>query len=153
MKTKFASAVCAMVIAFLFACFCTGCENGSNEKPSGVYDPSNSDYIIEDWRRENMIFDTEKLFAKKPKYERIEIPALPENMTAIKFEAEGYRGEEHTYPFAVIGKPLTPAPEGGYPAIVLVHGGAGQVYPEWVKYWTDKGYVAIAPDMFGNMLD
>jgi dienelactone hydrolase len=46
-----------------------------------------------------------------------------------------------------------PMPTGGYPAIVLVHGGAGQVYTDWIEYWTDKGYVAIALDIFSNMLD
>ena len=30
--------------------------------------------------------------------------------------------------FAFIGKPKTPAPKGGYPAIVLAHGGGGISY-------------------------
>lgn len=53
--------------------------------------------------------------------------------------------------FAFMGKPKTTRPKNGYPAVVLVHGGDGCAYFEWVKKWTDKGYVAIAPDFDGNM--
>ena len=52
--------------------------------------------------------------------------------------------------FAFIGKPNTPMPEGGYPAIVLAHGGAGIAYFEWVEHWVSRGYVAIAPDLGGH---
>ena len=52
--------------------------------------------------------------------------------------------------FAFIGVPDTPKPLGGYPAVVLVHGGDGCAYYEWVKKWTDKGFVAIAPDFNAN---
>ncbi|WP_405563314.1 T9SS type A sorting domain-containing protein [Polaribacter sp. Asnod6-C07] len=30
------------------------------------------------------------------------------------------------------------------PAVVLVHGGGGTAFPNWVKQWTDRGYIAIA---------
>jgi dienelactone hydrolase len=46
-----------------------------------------------------------------------------------------------------------PMPEGGYPAVVLVHGGGGQVYIDWVRYWNRLGFVAIAFDTYGNQLD
>ena len=52
--------------------------------------------------------------------------------------------------FAFIGKPNTPAPKGGYPAVVLAHGGAGVAYFEWVEHWVSRGYVAIAPDLGGH---
>lgn len=48
--------------------------------------------------------------------------------------------------FAYYGKPSTVCPEIGYPAVLLIHGGDGCAYYEWVKEWTDKGFVAIAPD-------
>ena len=53
--------------------------------------------------------------------------------------------------FAFIGYPKTPMPKGGYPAVVLIHGGGGYAFYEWVKEWTDKGYVAISPDFYGQM--
>jgi hypothetical protein len=30
------------------------------------------------------------------------------------------------------------------PAVILVHGGGGNAYTQWVDKWTDKGYIAIA---------
>ena len=35
------------------------------------------------------------------------------------------------------------------PAIVLVHGGGGHAFLEWVKAWLDRGYSVIAPDVTG----
>lgn len=33
--------------------------------------------------------------------------------------------------------------------MVLVHGGGGTAFEDWVKLWTDRGYVAIAMDTCG----
>lgn len=41
-------------------------------------------------------------------------------------------------------------PEGGYPAMVLVHGGGGCAFYEWVEYWNGKGYAAIAIDTYAH---
>ncbi len=57
-----------------------------------------------------------------------------------------YQVKKDNEVFAFIGVPDSPPPQGGYPAVLLVHGGMGFAYHEWVKTWTDRGYVAIAPD-------
>ncbi len=36
-----------------------------------------------------------------------------------------------------------------YPAMVLVHGGGGTAFAEWVRLWTGRGYAAIAMDTCG----
>ncbi len=36
------------------------------------------------------------------------------------------------------------------PAVVLVHGGGGAAFPQWVAMWARKGYAAIAMDWRGN---
>ncbi len=36
------------------------------------------------------------------------------------------------------------------PAVLLLHGGAGSAYREWVAMWTRRGYVALAPDLEGR---
>ena len=36
------------------------------------------------------------------------------------------------------------------PGIVLVHGGLGTAYPDWVKMWNDRGYAAISIDTEGG---
>lgn len=35
------------------------------------------------------------------------------------------------------------------PGIVLVHGGGGTAFRDWVKLWMDRGYAAIAMDTYG----
>ena len=52
--------------------------------------------------------------------------------------------------FALMGFPSTPAPEGGYPAVVLIHGGGGTAYPQYAKYWISKGYAVIAVDWYNQ---
>ncbi len=52
--------------------------------------------------------------------------------------------------FAYIGFPKNAAPNKKVPAMVLVHGGNGHAFAEWVKYWVDNGYAAIAIDGFGQ---
>ncbi len=36
------------------------------------------------------------------------------------------------------------------PAVVLVHGGGGAAFPQWVAMWARRGYAAIAMDWRGN---
>ncbi len=52
--------------------------------------------------------------------------------------------------FAFLSVPKTRMPKGGYPAVVLMHGGNGAAYCEITKAWADKGFVAIAPDFNGK---
>jgi dienelactone hydrolase len=37
------------------------------------------------------------------------------------------------------------------PGMVLVHGGGGTAFPEWVKLWNSRGYAAIAMDTCGSL--
>jgi hypothetical protein len=36
------------------------------------------------------------------------------------------------------------------PAVILVHGGGGNAYTQWVDKWTEKGYIAIALGLEGH---
>jgi len=68
---------------------------------------------------------------------------------AFFYESVPWKGKP-TRVFAYYGAP--PHIEGTkLPAIVLVHGGQGSAYAEWVRLWNKRGYVAIAMDHFGNM--
>lgn len=62
-----------------------------------------------------------------------------------------YEGAEHngkaSNVFAYIGYPKG---NGRHPAIILCHGGLGIAYADWVKKWTDRGYVAIAMSLCGH---
>lgn len=55
--------------------------------------------------------------------------------------------------FAYIGFPENASSENPVPGMVLVHGGAGHAYAEWVRYWVDNGYAAISFDGFAQQPD
>ncbi|HTU24023.1 MAG TPA: acetylxylan esterase [Pirellulales bacterium] len=63
-----------------------------------------------------------------------------------------YRGldyrEHETRVFTFYGTPANPT-EKKLPAIVLVHGGGGSAFAEWVQLWNARGYAAIAMDLCG----
>ena len=50
--------------------------------------------------------------------------------------------------FAFYGLPKAP-PAGRAPALVLVHGGGGTAFADWVRLWTGRGYAALAMDTCG----
>lgn len=96
------------------------------------------------------IWDTKKLFAV-PQVFPVEMKSLPPGgrIRALTYEGEPYKGKP-TRVFAWIGVPDSTKPK--LPGIVLVHGGGGTAYWEWVKLWMDRGYVAIAMDTCGFFL-
>ena len=51
--------------------------------------------------------------------------------------------------FAWWGLPKEASAERKVPAMVLVHGGGGTAFANWVKIWNDRGYAAIAMDTCG----
>ena len=89
----------------------------------------------------------------------------PKTFVAEGFEVEGlrsiyYEGIPHqgkpTRVFAFYGAPKvegpsTPLGAGKVPAMVLVHGGGGSAFADWVKLWVSRGYAAIAMDLCGAL--
>lgn len=70
------------------------------------------------------------------------------NIRAITYDGAAIGGIK-TKVFAYVGFPHGAGADEKIPAIVLVHGGGGHAYAEWVKLWTDRGYAAIAMDTTG----
>ena len=69
---------------------------------------------------------------------------------AFYYEGLDYLGHK-TKVFAYIGFPANASSNNKVPAVVLVHGGGGTAYPQWVKIWNDQGYAAIAMDLEGHL--
>lgn len=53
--------------------------------------------------------------------------------------------------FAYVGIPEGASAQSKVPGMVLVHGGGGTAFSDWVKMWNARGYAAIAMDTDGNM--
>ncbi len=72
-----------------------------------------------------------------------------EGVQSLFFDGPEFEGKP-TRVFAYLGLPTVAAGE-KVPGMVLVHGGGGTAFPEWVKLWTARGYAAIALDTGGNV--
>jgi dienelactone hydrolase len=59
------------------------------------------------------------------------------------------RGDKRTKVFAYFGLPSEASETNKVPAIVLVHGGGGHPFLEWIQQWNNRGYAAIAFDTTG----
>lgn len=75
-----------------------------------------------------------------------------EGMTGILYESLDYL-DNKVEVFAYYSAPSGTMPEGGWPAVVYVHGGEGSALPTWVQYWNDRGYAAISMDHHGHYPD
>ncbi len=96
-----------------------------------------------------MIFDLERL-SQAPEYVNAE--DIPSNgLNAIFYEGVPYQGNP-TKVFAYYGLPDANSPtlrNGKVPGVVLIHGGGGTAFAEWVKLWNQRGFAAIAMDVCG----
>ena len=62
---------------------------------------------------------------------------------AVYFDGVDYEGRP-TRVFAWMGIPAGASVDAPVPAMVLVHGGGGTAYRQWVDEWTQRGYAAIS---------
>ncbi|MBL8294777.1 MAG: acetylxylan esterase [Bryobacterales bacterium] len=70
---------------------------------------------------------------------------------AIFYDSVSWQGKP-TRVFAYYGAPEHRAGE-RLPAMVLIHGGGGTAFAEWVRLWNKRGYAAIAMDTCGHQPD
>lgn len=53
----------------------------------------------------------------------------------------------YSNPDLIMGRPSSGKK---FPGVVLVHGGGGKAFKEWVERWAADGYAAVAMDLSGN---
>ena len=71
---------------------------------------------------------------------------------SLIYAGEKYQGRD-TEVFAFYASPATLGnAESGkkFPGVVLIHGGGGTAFAEWVWRWAKRGYAAIAMDLSGS---
>lgn len=88
------------------------------------------------------------VLSASPKWKALERPKS-DNVRAITFPGMPFRGKP-TRVFAWLGVPKVKTGE-RIPAMVLIHGGGGTAFDEWVRLWVDRGYAAIAMDTCGQL--
>ncbi len=93
-----------------------------------------------------MIQFSKKIFSTPEQYpaQGFEYPGVK----ALFYEGLPYNGRK-TRIFAWYGIPENV--KGKVPAMVLVHGGGGTAFPDWVRLWNSRGYAAIAMDTCGGV--
>ncbi len=69
------------------------------------------------------------------------------DLRSILMEGPELHGKP-TRAFGYLGMP-TVEPGQKIPGVVLVHGGGGTAFPQWVRLWTQRGYAALALDYCG----
>lgn len=87
-------------------------------------------------------------YTDAPEVEEVSLDGLPENVRAVylPIEADGVT----TKTFAFVGVPKTENPA---PALVLVHGGGGYAYLDWVESCMKRGYAAISLDVSATQFE
>ena len=89
-----------------------------------------------------------KNLSQAPKIYPAPVPADP-SMRAIFYDGLPWKGKP-TRVFAWYGAPARKGAE-RLPAMLLVHGGGGTAFANWVKLWNDRGYAVIAMDTCGSL--
>lgn len=74
--------------------------------------------------------------------------AKVEGVQSLFFDGLPHKGRPTKF-FAYLGLPAKEA--GKCPAVIVVHGGGGTAFDKWVKYWNEKGYVALSMDTEGHV--
>jgi hypothetical protein len=75
-----------------------------------------------------------------------------QGFSSFFFKGTSYKGT-NTWVYAYYKVPDGIPPEGGWPAVVLVHGGRGTAFYKWVQKCVDIGFAAISMDLEGHLPD
>ena len=86
--------------------------------------------------------------ANPPTWTAVDRPRA-DGVKAILFNGLPYHGKP-TRVFAWLGLPKVKSGE-KVPGMVLIHGGGGTAFDEWVRLWVSRGYAAIAMDTCGQV--
>jgi dienelactone hydrolase len=76
-----------------------------------------------------------------------EAPNAEEGVKAVWIAGPMYKGKA-TRAFAYYG---VPPGNGRVPGMVLIHGGGGTAFAEWIRMWNRRGFAAIAVDTVGTI--
>jgi len=132
------------IIASIILFYGLFCSTHLNEKQKNVVPHIDTQLIKVD----SLLWDLEAL-SKVPDVEILH----EDKVRSLLYHSVDYQGKP-TQVFAYYSNPdLYSGKKTGrkkYPGVVLVHGGGGKAFKEWVEKWAAEGYAAIAMDLSGN---
>ena len=146
----------ALLLAVLSCVLCVSCGNAHEDSAHTSeiqYDFPSKENVVDDRQYytgvEEVCFPSKLWgtpdFERAPRYDRRD-----QGVQAYFLQSVDYN-DAPTFVFAFVGIPATATKESPVPGVVLVHGGGGTAFPDWVKMWNDRGYAAIAIDTEGNI--
>ena len=100
--------------------------------------------MVGPWNREGL-FKAPRTFSAE-QYTEYQVPGVQ----ALLYESVPLDGKPVNV-FAYYSAPTGKMPAGGWPAVVLAHGGGGTAYASYVKIWNSWGYAAISMDRYGKL--
>lgn len=98
---------------------------------------------------DSLLWDLNEL-SKGPQFRWLDSTGAVRSLLYKSVDFEGKPTEVFAYysnPDMVAGRP---AGNQKFPGLVLIHGGGGKAFREWVEKWANEGYAAIAMDLSGN---
>lgn len=138
--------VLSIVMGLMMMFGCAGCNGGAGSESNSTPPEQQLPEVIAALRAEGQY--QAPSYVHLPQYDPVNLQ--DDRIKAISFESVAYDGKA-TNVFAYFGIPETATAENKVPAVVLVHGGGGTAFPEWVQLWVDAGYAAIAIDTEGRV--
>lgn len=125
-----------------------GCDSGSGENTQKEKDRVMTNHAVYD-----KVALPDSLW-QTPEYKRDEASDRDESGIKGSIQAIYYRSDyngQESYAFAYLGIPAGAGENSKLPAVLLVHGGGGTAYWQWVNEWVSRGYVALAMDLEGHV--
>ena len=126
-------------------------QNENGEMPE--YDFSPKKNIVDDRQYYSGIDEVQfpNQLWSAPAFERAtQYDRLDQGVEAYFLQSVSYN-DAPTQVFAYVGIPATATKDNPVHGVVLVHGGGGTAFCDWVKMWNDMGYAAIAIDTEGKI--
>lgn len=99
-----------------------------------------SGLALGDWSEQNALVDALGELKDAPKTYLVDENASEDELRKIYYEGLSWKGRP-TRVFAWLG---VPKGKQSLPGVVLVHGGGGSAFKNWVEEWNARGYAAIS---------